>query len=78
MSTENRLLPARAVRARYDVCAKTIDRWIEQGVLSEPVRINGRRYWYEHTLEKLERASVGSRSNTTDTEIKPQALPSSR
>jgi hypothetical protein len=65
-----KLLPARAVATRYDVCMKSLDRWLEEKILPEPVRIRGRRYWYEHDLEKLERASVGSRSNETE----PQAL----
>jgi predicted DNA-binding transcriptional regulator AlpA len=58
--TNDKLLPIRMVRARYDVCTKTIDRWIAAGTLPEPVRIRSRRYWYRHDLEKLERAGMAA------------------
>jgi hypothetical protein len=60
MTPDKRLLPIRALRARYDVCTKTIDRWIAAGTLTAPVRIHGRRYWHEEDLEKLERASLAA------------------
>jgi DNA-binding transcriptional MerR regulator len=60
MTPDKRLLPTRALRARYGRCTKTIGRWVEQGILPPPVRINGNRYWYEHDLEKLERAGMGA------------------
>jgi DNA-binding transcriptional MerR regulator len=63
-----KLLPARAVATRYGTCIKTLDRWLEEKILPEPVRIRERRYWYEHDLEKLERANMGLRSTTTDTD----------
>ena len=70
-----RLLPARAVATRYDICLKSLDRWLAEKLLPEPVRIRGRRYWYEDDLVKLERANMRSRSSTTDTETEPQARP---
>jgi predicted DNA-binding transcriptional regulator AlpA len=67
-SSPKKLLPARAVATRYGMCLKSIDRWLAGKLLPEPVRIRGRRYWYEDDLEKLERANIGSRlSATTDT-----------
>jgi predicted DNA-binding transcriptional regulator AlpA len=76
MSTETRLLRTREVRARYGgICNKTIDRWLERGTLPQPVRVNGNRYWYEHDLEKLERASMAARPNSsvTETELETPA-----
>jgi hypothetical protein len=28
-----------------DVCTRTLDRWVAAGILPEPERINGRKYW---------------------------------
>jgi DNA-binding transcriptional MerR regulator len=75
MTPNKRLHSISALRARYGRSTKTFDRWVKQGILPEPVRIRGHRYWYEADLVRLERASMGSRSNTTDTETEPQALP---
>jgi DNA-binding transcriptional MerR regulator len=62
-----KLIPARLVAERYDVCVRTIDRWLDQGILPPPVVINNRRYFYLADLEKLERASL--RANATDNEL---------
>jgi DNA-binding transcriptional MerR regulator len=37
--------PARETAARLGVCTKTVDRWVEAGILPEPTRINGRKYF---------------------------------
>jgi predicted site-specific integrase-resolvase len=29
---------------RHDVSTRTLDRWVEDGILREPVRIRGRKY----------------------------------
>jgi hypothetical protein len=48
----DRKLSTRLVRRRYgDVCDRTVDRWIERGVLPAPEYINGRRYWDERKLD---------------------------
>jgi predicted site-specific integrase-resolvase len=77
MIPEKKLLPTRATAARYGVCTKTVERWRKQGVLPEPTRINGRNYDDQQALEKLERASMGSRlSAAPNTEtIEPLAPP---
>ena len=35
----------RRIAERFDVSTRTIDRWSEDGVLPEPVRIRGHKYW---------------------------------
>jgi hypothetical protein len=35
----------RKIAERYNVSTRTIDRWSENGILPEPVRIRGRKYW---------------------------------
>ena len=40
-----KLLTHRAYAERCGVCTRTIDRWSEDGVLPEPVRIQKRKYW---------------------------------
>jgi hypothetical protein len=56
--------PTRALCQRYDVVPRTIDRWIDSGILPPPVWIGGRRYWPEDALLKLERSLVGKRRAT--------------
>ena len=34
---------------------RTIDRWVEAGILPVPMRINKIRYWDETEIERLER-----------------------
>ena len=41
----SKLLHLRAVCARYGISDRTVDRWVEAGVLPKPIYINGRRYW---------------------------------
>ena len=53
--SKGRMLPTRLVCARYNITDRTVDRWLENGILPTPVRINGLRYWREHELEQRER-----------------------
>jgi predicted site-specific integrase-resolvase len=53
--SKGRMLPTRLVCARYNIRDRTVDRWLENGILPTPVRINGLRYWREHELEQRER-----------------------
>jgi DNA-binding transcriptional MerR regulator len=53
-----KLLPTRALCERYDIVDRTIDRWVEQGILPAPTIINNRRYWPEDEIEKRERAGM--------------------
>jgi hypothetical protein len=50
-----KLLPTRKLRARYHIVDRTVDRWVDRGVLPRPIWINGRRYWDEEELEQRER-----------------------
>ena len=53
--SKDRMLPTRLVCDRYNITDRTVDRWVETGILPAPVRINGLRYWHEHELEQRER-----------------------
>jgi DNA-binding transcriptional MerR regulator len=49
-------LPAQAVASRYGVSDRTVDRWVEAGVLPKPMYIQGRRYWDEAELAQRDQA----------------------
>src|SRR5262249_28310865 len=49
---------------RYGIVPRTVDRWVTQGVLEQPTRINGRRYWRLSVIEQNERNAVPSRRDT--------------
>jgi DNA-binding transcriptional MerR regulator len=53
--SRKRRLQTRSLCERYDVCGRTIDRWVEQGILPPPLIINRRRYWDEAEIEQRER-----------------------
>ena len=49
-----RLIPARAVRARFgDISNMTLWRWVQRGILPEPVKINSRNYWRATDVEAV-------------------------
>jgi predicted site-specific integrase-resolvase len=56
-----RQLPTSALCERYSVSDRTIDRWLDAGILPPPVYINRRRYWLEEELERCERERMASR-----------------
>jgi DNA-binding transcriptional MerR regulator len=56
--------PTRTLCQRYDVVPRTIDRWIDSGILPPPIWIGGRRYWSSSALEQIERAAIGKRRAT--------------
>ena len=67
--SEDRMLPTRLVCERYSITDRTVDRWLESGILPPPVRINGLRYWRQRELEQRERlrwesSSVNDKKNT--------------
>jgi hypothetical protein len=49
-------LPSSAVAARYNRSLKTVDRWVELGILPEPEYINGLKYWNEQELDAADQA----------------------
>jgi predicted DNA-binding transcriptional regulator AlpA len=57
---QNRKLPTRALCERYGITTRTIDRWVEAGVLPQPFRINRARYWDEAELEAADRARMAA------------------
>jgi predicted site-specific integrase-resolvase len=48
-------LTCRALQERYGVVDKTIDRWVQAGVLPAPMYINKRRYWDADEIEQRDR-----------------------
>jgi hypothetical protein len=64
MSDNNldRRLRMQAMKARYDVTERTIDRWQDAGILPAPMRVNGVRYWSLRELEQCERERMSSQA----------------
>jgi predicted DNA-binding transcriptional regulator AlpA len=58
---QERMLPMGQLRRRYNVTDRTIDRWLERGILPSPVRINRVRYWRESDIVQFERALLSTR-----------------
>jgi DNA-binding transcriptional MerR regulator len=50
-----RKLTSRMLCERYNVVTRTIDRWTAAGILPQPMRINGYRYWDEDQVEQFDR-----------------------
>jgi DNA-binding transcriptional MerR regulator len=57
-----RKLTSRVLQQRYGVVDRTIDRWVNAGILPKPMRINRIRYWDEADIEKLERDRMASQA----------------
>lgn len=55
--TESRKLPTKHVTKRYNICSRTLDRWLERAEMAfpKPLLINGRRYFDETELVAWER-----------------------
>jgi len=47
-----RKLRTQALCERYDITSRTVDRWVEQGVLPKPMVINHVRYWDEDDIDR--------------------------
>ena len=47
---------ARSVARRLDRSVRTIDRYIKEGILPEPVRIRGNRFWPAGVMPKIDAA----------------------
>ena len=48
---KRRRVKKRNVAERFDVCPRTIERWVKAGILSKPDIINGHWYFDEETLD---------------------------
>jgi predicted DNA-binding transcriptional regulator AlpA len=57
-----KLITCRVLQQRYGVSDRTIDRWLETGILPEPLRINKVRYWDEAEIETAERKRMAERN----------------
>jgi MerR family regulatory protein len=45
---------ARSVARRLDVSTRTLHRYIAAGILPEPVRIRGKRFWLAGVMPKID------------------------
>lgn len=61
--SKDRMLPTRSVCERYNITDRTVNRWLEKGILPTPVRINGLRYWRQHELERRERELLSTQQD---------------
>jgi DNA-binding transcriptional MerR regulator len=50
--SQKRKLTTRLLCDRYNVTSRTIDRWVEQGILPKPMFINSVRYWDEDEIDR--------------------------
>jgi hypothetical protein len=59
-----RKLAARRVCQRYDVCDRTLDRWLLDPKLKfpKPMFVNKRRYFDENELDEFDRRQVKARA----------------
>jgi hypothetical protein len=52
---KRRLLNAQSICARYDeIQPRTLFKWIEKGLLPQPIRVGNRRFWDEAALNEFE------------------------
>jgi predicted DNA-binding transcriptional regulator AlpA len=63
-NSNDRNLTVRQVRERYQICSRTVARWIRDPDLSfpQPLVINGRHYFPEAALIAWERSQVRERA----------------
>jgi len=57
-----RKLTTTLLQERYGITDRTIDRWVETGVLPQPMRINKRRYWDLEEIEQRERDRMAAQT----------------
>jgi DNA-binding transcriptional MerR regulator len=53
-----RLEPARKYAERHGVTVRTVDRWVEKGVVDPPIRIRNRKYFEEGTEPRLDQQNT--------------------
>jgi DNA-binding transcriptional MerR regulator len=63
--SQKRKLTTRLLCDRYNVTGRTIDRWVEQGVLPKPMVINTVRYWDEDEIDRRDQERLD--------QVKPRA-----
>jgi len=52
----SRKLPSSAVAARYGRSDRTLDRWVELGIIPRPTYIRGYKFWDEAELDAWDKA----------------------
>jgi predicted DNA-binding transcriptional regulator AlpA len=56
-----KFLNVRAVCARYsNISDRTVDRWLQSGVLPKPLYIQGHRYWSSEQLDERDKARLAA------------------
>ncbi len=56
-----KFLNVRAVCARYsNISDRTVDRWLQTGVLPKPIYIQGQRYWSSEQLDERDKARLAA------------------
>ena len=58
-----RKLTSRALADRYSVSIRTVERWTEDGILPQPMRIHKVKYWDELEIEQMERVRMSQRTS---------------
>lgn len=53
-----KFLPTSGLCDRYDRSSRTIDRWVESGVLPRPIYIQKQRYWDLEQLDERDKARL--------------------
>lgn len=57
--TQSETRPKRKLRTqslcdRYDITSRTVDRWVQTGILPRPMVINHVRYWDEDEIDRCD------------------------
>ena len=60
---QERLLPLQQMCRRYGISARTIDRWLESGILPQPVWMGKVRFWRLGDLQQIERERIGVKAD---------------
>lgn len=65
-TSDGPLIQTRDICARYNISARTLDRWLtrEDLCFPRPITINRRRYWYSGRLTAWERTRASEKAST--------------
>lgn len=68
---QGELIPATPYAQKKGVSPKTLDRWVEQGLIDPPVRINGRKYYRDRVDPNWQQ--VGAAARTVAVRVRPSS-----
>lgn len=51
----NRLLTTRLLAEANSISIRTLERWVEVGILPKPLRVNGRKFWPVGTVPTFDK-----------------------